>query len=97
MIVAAIWIGVLVSVNWYLATVQFDPDKYLSGDFFGHSILLLLFWWLLPSWLLQIRVNRTVRKIPAQALKLAEPVSVSAGRGIAHHRRGLVRGAVVPQ
>lgn len=82
-IVAAIWIGVLVSVNWYLATVQFDPDKYLSGDFFGHSILLLLFWWLLPSWLLQIRVNRTVRKIPAQALKLAEPVSVSAGRGIA--------------
>lgn len=82
-IVAAIWIGVLVSVNWYLATVQFDPDKYLSGDFFGHSILLLLFWWLLPSWLLQIRVNRTARKIPDQALKLAEPVSVSAGHGIA--------------
>lgn len=82
-IVAAVWIGVLVSVNWHLATVQSDPGKYLSGNFFGHSILLLLFWWLPPSWLLQIRVNRAAKKIPARALKLAEPVSVSAGRGIA--------------
>lgn len=82
-IVAAVWIGVLVSGNWYLATVQFDPSKYLSGNFFGHSILLLLFWWLLPSWLLQIRVNSAVKKIPARAIKLAEPVSVSAGRSIA--------------
>lgn len=63
-----LWIVVLASSNWYLATVKLDPGKYLSKEFFRHAFLMMFLWWLIPSWLMQIRVNRSVRKIPAKAI-----------------------------
>ena len=46
----------------------------LPRDFYSHAIGLLLLMWLLPSWWVQHRMMRAVRKLPLEALKHAKKI-----------------------